>query len=68
MTAFQTLDEIEKYVENTGIGSRAQKGFDITTEEIRAIHGIEDEVMMLLTAFRYGRAKGYRAGKRAAKK
>lgn len=57
------IEKIEKYIQNTG---RIDDRYCIGTEEILELRkkGLTDAIIL---AFNYGRAKGYRAGKKEAR-
>lgn len=62
------LEKIQAYIRNTAM-RKAFKGYSMRYSEMLALFGScnESTIDGIILAFEYGQAKGYRAGKKAAK-
>lgn len=63
----RTIEEMEQYVERTGIREETKERYFMAFGELREIGSLlqSDWYRAISLAFEYGRAKGYRAGRKA---
>lgn len=65
-----STNRIENYMRETGISRQLEKRYDMATDDVDAIYVLcgGDLVRGIYLAFKFGRAKGYRAAKAEARR
>ena len=58
-------EKMERYIDNTKIENADR--YDIDYKEVTALNRMNDSLDAVILAFLYGRAKGYRAGRKEVK-
>lgn len=54
------IEKMEQYINNTGLTQDQKRSYDINMRQALELLKEVSEMDALLTAFRYGQAKGYR--------
>ena len=58
----QELQRIQRYIENTELSAEVYRLYSLYYAELRALWSMDNLYCMIVMAFEFGRAKGYRAG------